>query len=59
MALNALLYTWIDGDQLSPDVPLDVKKVVVGASKWLMKHAKRMPAKCVVFSGSVKSTEVS
>ena len=59
MAVNALLYTWMDGDRLSPDVPFQVKTVVVGASKWLMKYAKQMPAKSVVFSGSVKSTEVS
>ena len=59
MAANALLYIWMDGDRLLPDVPFQVKTVVVGASKWLIKYAKRMPAKCVLFSWPVHDTEVS
>ena len=59
MAVNTLLYTWTDGDQLSPDIPFQVKMVVAGASKWLIKYAKRMPAKCVVFSWPVHDLEVS
>ena len=59
MAVNTLLYTWTDGDRFSPDVPFQVKRVVVGASKWLMKYAKQMPAKCAIFSWPVLDGKVS
>ena len=59
MAVNALLYTWMDGDRLSPDVPFEVKTVIVRASKWLMKYAKRLPAKNVFFSMPIHNTDVS
>ncbi len=59
MAINALLYTWMEGNALVKETPIQVKKVVVGAAKWLVKHALNAKAKCVVFSGSVKSENVS
>lgn len=39
MAINTLLCTWMEGDQLVSDVPPEVKKVIIGASKWLIKYA--------------------
>ncbi len=58
MAVNALLYIWTSGDAFVPKVPGGVKEVVGNASLWLVKNAKKGKAYNVVFSGSVKSSEV-
>lgn len=58
MAINTLLYTWMEGDRWVPSVPSLVKDLVGNASLWLAKNVKQGKAYNVVFSGSVKSSEV-
>ena len=59
MAVNTLLYIWTTGERFVSDVPTDVKDVVGNASLWLVKNAMKGKAYNAVFSGSVKSGEVS
>lgn len=58
MAINALLYIWTSGGEFVSKVPGSVKEVVGNASLWLMANVKKGKAYNVVFSGSVKSSEV-
>ena len=58
MAVNVLLDTWMNGEQLIDEVPGRVKDVVGNASLWLVKNVKKGKAYNAVFSGSVKSGEV-
>ena len=58
MAINTLLYTWMEGDNFTSDTPRAVKIIVVNASKWLAQNIKKLKAYNAVFSGSVKSMEV-
>ena len=58
MAINTLLYTWMNGDEFISSVPRAVKEVVRNASLWLAKNVKKNKPYNVVFSGSVKLEEV-
>lgn len=58
MAINTLLYTWMDGEVFISSVPEAVKEVVRNASLWLARNIKKMKPYNVVFSGSVKLVEV-
>lgn len=58
MAINTLLYTWMDGEEFIPSVPEAVKEVVRNASLWLARNVKTSKPYNVVFSGSVKLGEV-
>lgn len=61
MAVNTLLYTWMDGDKLLPSAPSPVLKTVMNASEWLVRNTlsgKYKPFN-VLFSGSVKTVDVS
>lgn len=57
MAVNALLYTWSEHNQLVPDLPPNVKDVLVRGCDWLASNAlgSRYQHMNVFFSGSVKS----
>lgn len=57
MAINTLLYTWMDGEVFISSVPEAVKEVVRNASLWLARNIKKMKPYNVVFSGSVKLVE--
>ena len=60
MAVNVLLYTWMEGDALLAETPAAVMETVDKATKWLVENTlsgKYKPWN-VVFSGSVKGTEV-
>ena len=61
MAINALLYTWMSGEKLLPNIPAAVKNVIVRASEWLIQNALTGKYKpySTVFSGSVKDINVS
>lgn len=58
VAINALLYTWMIGNDFVPGVPTAVKEVVGNASLWLANNVKKSKPFNVMFSGSVKA-EVS
>lgn len=58
MAINTLLYTWMDGDKFISSVTKAVKELVSNASLWLAKNVKKNKPYNVVFSGSVKLVEV-
>ena len=61
MAVNTLLYTWMDGDKFLPTTPSSVLKTVMNGTEWLVRNAlsgKYKPLN-VLFSGSVKTADVS
>lgn len=61
MAVNVLLYTWMEGDTLLAETPAAVKETVGNASQWLLLNTlsgKYKPWNAV-FSGSVKGVNVS
>ena len=60
MAVNALLYTWMEGDTLLAETPAAVVETVDKAARWLIENTlsgKYKPWN-VVFSGSVKGLAV-
>ena len=60
MAVNVLLYTWMEGDILLAETPAAVIEIVDKAAKWLIENTlsgKYKPWN-VVFSGSVKGISV-
>ena len=59
VAINALLYTWMNRNEFIPSVPTVVKEVVGNASLWLANNVKKSKPFNVMFSGSVKVDEVS
>lgn len=61
MAVNVLLYTWMEGDALLAETPAAVKETVNKAALWLVNNTlsgKYKPWNAV-FSGSVKGVAVS
>ena len=60
MAVNILLYTWMEGDTLLAETPAAVVETVNKAAQWLIGDTlsgKYKPWN-VVFSGSVKDFDV-
>ena len=60
MAVNVLLYTWMEGDTLLAETPAAVVETVDKAAQWLIGNTlsgKYKPWN-VVFSGSVKAITV-
>ena len=49
LAINVLLYTWMEGDNFTPSVPSSVKSVVYKASQWLAKNIGKEKASGAFF----------
>ena len=57
LAINALLSTWMEGDNFVPSVPSSVKSVVSKASQWLAKNIGKEKATGVFFLSGLAVSE--